>query len=148
MKKVAREFVKKEVFSGKYSSENDSYKYRYFHVVHDEKNMYYVIRDADHMIFVMGKELKGYVGDIIYFQHDGIGYGTGNYYLKSDRHGIICKWKTNSEPYITEDADGKATLYFPDGKKYIGNYYDCLGKYYGWNPEYQTAPVEVILPNK
>lgn len=147
MKKVAREFVKKEVFSGKYSSGNNSYEYGYFHVV-QYKNMYYVVRNADYQIFAVGKELKGYVGDIIYFQYDGVTYGTGNYYLKSDRHGIICKWKTNSEPYITEDADGKATLYFPDGKKYVGKYNDCLWKYYGWDPEYLTAPVEVILPNK
>lgn len=52
---------------------------------------YYIATD-DHFL-VKGKELKGYLGDIIYFQYTGWKYLTGDYILKSDRHGMICKWK-------------------------------------------------------
>ena len=44
-----------------------------------------------------GKELKGYLGDIIYPQYDGEKYLTGDYRLTSDRHGMICKWKEKEE---------------------------------------------------
>lgn len=54
---------------------------------------YGVVRDIDGIVLVMGKELKGYIGDIIYPQYDGYRYATGDYRLTSDRHGLICKWK-------------------------------------------------------
>lgn len=55
--------------------------------------LYGVIRDIDGMVLVIGKELKGYVGDIIYPQYNGWRHATGDYQLTSDRHGVICKWK-------------------------------------------------------
>ena len=54
-------------------------------------NEYYIA--TDNYFLVKGKELKGYLGDIIYFQYTGEKYLTGDYILKSDRHGMICKWK-------------------------------------------------------
>ena len=52
---------------------------------------YYVA--TDDYFLVKGKELKGYIGDIIYCQFTGWKYLTGDFILKSDRHGMICKWK-------------------------------------------------------
>lgn len=60
-------------------------------------NTYAVVREDDGMILAIGKELKGYIGDIIYTQYDdskGIHDGM-DYLLKSDLHGIICKFKEN-----------------------------------------------------
>ena len=85
MKKAPREFIKNEFFKEFGSSAG-----RYLRVEEYKKN-YYVVDDDN--AYVAGKELKGYIGDILYIQYDGIKYGTGNYYLKSDRHGIVCKWK-------------------------------------------------------
>ncbi len=56
---------------------------------------YAVVRRFDGQILAIGKELKGYVGDIIYTQYDD-SHGRSDdmdYILKSDRHGIICKFK-------------------------------------------------------
>lgn len=58
-------------------------------------NEYYIA--TDNYFLAKGKELKGYFGDIIYFQYTGEKYLTGDYILKSDRHGIICKWKEKGE---------------------------------------------------
>ena len=37
--------------------------------------------------------MKGYKGDIIRVTYDGYVYGTGDYHVISDRHGLICKIK-------------------------------------------------------
>lgn len=60
-------------------------------------NTYAVVREDDGMILAIGKELKGYIGDIIYTQYDdskGI-HEDMDYLLKSDLHGLICKFKKN-----------------------------------------------------
>ena len=58
-------------------------------------NEYYIA--TNDYFLAKGKELKGYIGDIIYFQYTGEKYLTGDYILKSDRHGMICKWKEKGE---------------------------------------------------
>ena len=57
---------------------------------------YAVVRRFDGQILAIGKELKGYVGDIIYTQYDDIDGRKDDmdYILKSDRHGVICKFKS------------------------------------------------------
>lgn len=57
------------------------------------KGIYGIVRDIDWKILVVGKELKGYLGDIIYPQYNGEKYVAGDFQLNSDRHGVICKWK-------------------------------------------------------
>lgn len=58
----------------------------------------YAIADETYSIFLAkGKELKGYIGDIIYLQYDGEEYATGTYILKSDRHGVICTFRPERE---------------------------------------------------
>ena len=47
----------------------------------------------DGAIIAEGKELKGYMGDIIRTMYTGWEYGSGDYVLMSDRHGMICKFK-------------------------------------------------------
>lgn len=58
-------------------------------------NTYAVRRDIDGMILAVGKELKGYVGDIIRTMYDGWSVSEGKYLyiLQSDRNGVICKFK-------------------------------------------------------
>lgn len=84
-----------------FSTYEGPYFPQYFHVVEVPylREKYAIVRDGEigSILFVVGKELKGYLGDIIYPQYDGERYGTGNYYLESDRHGIICKWKPNED---------------------------------------------------
>ncbi len=54
----------------------------------------YIVRTDKHGYFLaMGKELKGYLGDIIRIMYTGEKYGTGDFILVSDRHGIICKFR-------------------------------------------------------
>lgn len=88
MKKIAnREYVKEMLY------ENLSTPV-YCHVEHTWwNNSYAIFRDDNGHIIVSGKELKGYLGDIIYPQYNGWRFATGDYQLKSDRHGVICKWK-------------------------------------------------------
>jgi len=72
-----------------------------------EKGLYGVVRDSDGYILVMGKEIKGYVGDIIYLQYADENFASGDYILKSDRHGMICKWKEfkiSGKPKSFEEA--------------------------------------------
>lgn len=47
----------------------------------------------DGAIIAEGKELKGYMGDIIRTMYTGDTYASGDYILVSDRHGMICKFK-------------------------------------------------------
>ena len=63
-------------------------------VSHVEKrdNTYVVVREVDGIILAKGKELKGYLGDIIRTMYTGETKSNGNYILESDRHGIICKF--------------------------------------------------------
>lgn len=56
------------------------------------KNTYRCVRE-DGAILAEGKELKGYMGDIIETKYTGWTYATGDYILWSDRHGMICKFK-------------------------------------------------------
>lgn len=60
-------------------------------------NTYVIEREIDGVILVWGKELKGYIDDIIYPQFTGEKYWTGDFILNSDRHGMICKWKEESK---------------------------------------------------
>ena len=52
-----------------------------------------VIREKDNVVLAIGKELNGYVGDIIRTMYTGPRRGEGEYLLMSDRHGMICKFK-------------------------------------------------------
>lgn len=93
---------------------------------------YAIIKESDGTILATGKELKGYVDDIIYPQYDGMKHGTGNYYLKGDLHGIICKWKnTDDVATLTEISEDKLMLTYPDGRVFVGSYAECLNDYYG-----------------
>lgn len=47
----------------------------------------------DGTVLAKGKELKGYMGDIIRTMYTGWEYASGDYILVSDRHGMICKFK-------------------------------------------------------
>lgn len=47
----------------------------------------------DGAIIAEGKELKGYMDDIIRTMYTGDMYASGDYVLMSDRHGMICKFK-------------------------------------------------------
>ena len=67
----------------------------YCYVMEWFDNEYYVA--TDNYFLAKGKELKGYLGDIIYFQYTGEKYLTGDYILNSDRHGMICKWKEKGD---------------------------------------------------
>lgn len=67
----------------------------YFDVV--KHGSTYIVVDLYGFAILEGKELKGYIGDIIYLQCDGEKYLTGDYRLTSDRHGMICKWKEKEE---------------------------------------------------
>ena len=87
MIKISRKAIKDDFFYEFSSSAG-----RYLDIVKYNGN-YYAIEPNTGIAYVKGKELKGYLGDILYFQYDGVKYGTGNYYLKSDRHGIVCRWK-------------------------------------------------------
>lgn len=63
-------------------------------VSHVEKcgNTYAVIRDCDGIWLAYGKELKGYIGDIIRTMYTGETKYGGDFILESDRHGMICKF--------------------------------------------------------
>jgi hypothetical protein len=127
LKKAPRELLEREVFHS-YGSASG----QYFDVI-KYNGTYYIVRETDGLCLCAGKELKGYIGDIIYPQYDGVKYGTGNYYLKSDRHGIICKWKDISVPYITASKNPHiSTLHMPDGRTFTGNIDECYAKYYEW----------------
>ena len=59
-------------------------------------NTYAVQREKDNVILAVGKELKGYTGDIVRTMCDGWTPEEGRklpYLLISDRHGLICKFK-------------------------------------------------------
>lgn len=47
----------------------------------------------DGTVLAKGKELKGYMGDIIQTMYTDWEYASGDYILVSDRHGMICKFK-------------------------------------------------------
>jgi len=93
MKKCTRELIADNKMFGMYG------------VVHKIDNTYVVLMTHSDLgnnfllpkyaayIIAVGKELKGYLGDIIRITYDGEAYGTGDYRLVSDRHGVICKWK-------------------------------------------------------
>lgn len=53
----------------------------------------YAAVDKEGQIIAYGKELKGYLGDIIMVMYTGEQFGTGDFILESDRHGMICKFK-------------------------------------------------------
>ena len=55
-------------------------------------NSYFVIRECDGMVLAHGKELKGYLGDIIRTMYTGETKYNGDYILTSDLHGMICKF--------------------------------------------------------
>ena len=61
--------------------------------IHYLNQNYICSRDNDGIILAIGKELKGYMGDIIRTMYTGGKYATGDYILVSDRHGLICKFK-------------------------------------------------------
>ncbi len=60
--------------------------------VENRENTYMVVRDCDGVILAKGKELKGYIGDIIRTMYTGETKYDGDYILTSDRHGMICKF--------------------------------------------------------
>ena len=97
MKKVPREFIKADFFY-----EFGSNAGRWLEIEKHNGN-YYVVEKATRIAYVKGKELKGYIGDNLYIQYDGVKYGTGDYYLKSDRHGIVCKWKDDESEVNRND---------------------------------------------
>ncbi len=94
MKKAvfAREIIKKYIFTPNGTKNNDLH-------VEPIDNTYMIVSEGDEWkaYLCYGKELKGYIGDIIYLQYDGEKYGTGDFILKSDRHGVICKFKKRTE---------------------------------------------------
>lgn len=69
-------------------------------------NTYAVIRESDGMVLAHGKELKGYLGDIIRTMYTETKYD-GDYILVSDRHGMICKFPCG-EPWELDESEGKA----------------------------------------
>ena len=50
-----------------------------------------IIRECDGKVLAEGKELRGYVGDVIRTMYTGETKYSGDYILVSDRHGMICK---------------------------------------------------------
>lgn len=93
MKKNSYEYVKVVCFERPYP-----FNHPLYFDVFSLRNGQYVIADEACTIFLAkGKELKGYIGDIIYLQYDGEEYATGTYILKSDRHGIICTFRPEKE---------------------------------------------------
>ena len=89
MKKCKREIIEKYSLFGE----------QCFVTEHYEKNMFVVLTDKKRdklgrrIEITKGKELKGYLGDILYIQYTGDKYGERDIILKSDRHGVVCKWK-------------------------------------------------------
>lgn len=63
-----------------------------------ECRTYGVVRRKDGFILAFGKELKGYLGDIIRTMYDDTTSKSGvyDYVLESDRHGTICKFKAEN----------------------------------------------------
>lgn len=57
------------------------------------RNNYVCMREKDGLILAIGKELKGYIDDIIRTMYTGEKYGTGDFILVGDIHGMICKFK-------------------------------------------------------
>lgn len=58
------------------------------------KDTYLVIRQCDGRILAIGKELKGYLGDIIRTMYTGYTKDEGDYILWSaDKQHMICKFK-------------------------------------------------------
>ena len=53
----------------------------------------YAAVNQEGQILAYGKELKGYLGDIITVMYTGEQFGTGDFILESDLHGMICKFK-------------------------------------------------------
>ncbi len=80
MKKVAKCFIKK-------------FGVNSYAEVRKMADTYCVQTIEDNEILAIGKELKGYVGDIITTMYTGEKFGTGDFVLMSDRHGMICKFK-------------------------------------------------------
>lgn len=96
MIKAKYEYIKKEIFEKEITLKLDFS----FHVEELPpcvlgKGMYIITTyyEGNYYTLAAGKELKGYIGDIIYIQYDGHSYGTGDYRVVSDRHGLICKIK-------------------------------------------------------
>lgn len=93
MKKCSREQIKKHRLFGKnlvlhkeYSRKGSTY-----HIATEEAVA--TVFGVASLIVATGKELNGYKDSILWIVYDGEEYGTGDYYLKSDDHGIVCKWK-------------------------------------------------------
>lgn len=57
-----------------------------------KRNMPAVAMYCNDQIIAIGRELEGYVGDIIRVMYTGEHKGEGDYILVSDRHGMICKF--------------------------------------------------------
>ena len=89
---TARYLIEKLVFNPENPQPNNS-----CHLEPASKGRYLVVEDRHKIPLCYGKELKGYIGDILYLQYDGQEYGTGDFVLKSDRHGMVCKFKERTE---------------------------------------------------
>ena len=57
-----------------------------------KRDMPAVAMYCDNQIVAVGRELKGYAGDIIRIMYTGEHKGEGDYILESDLHGMICKF--------------------------------------------------------
>lgn len=88
---TARYLIEKLVFNPENPSTNNC------HLEPASKGRYCVVEDRYRIPLCYGKELKGYIGDILYLQYDGEKYGTGDFILKSDRHGMVCKFKERTK---------------------------------------------------
>ena len=85
MKKCSREQIKKHRVFGKELCLTKEYNRKC--------STYQIFTKDTVLVIAVGKELKGYKDSILTIKYDGEEYGTGNYYLVSDIHGVICKWK-------------------------------------------------------
>ena len=101
MKKCSRETIVSNRLLGMdcyiYSAGNAGNGNYYIQVEYSEIGMNYNLPKDSAFVIVSGKELKGYIGDLMWLSYTGEHYGEGDILLRSDRHGVICKWKEVSE---------------------------------------------------
>lgn len=106
IRKCSYEYIRKNIFEPYINTE------LHFHVEQLPQRAFgkdaYIITayyEGKYYTLCMGKSLKGYKGDIIHLQYDGYCYGTGDYRLVSDRHGLICKIKQTNLVEKLADVD-------------------------------------------
>jgi len=93
MKKCSRELIADVKMFGMYGDVHRTGNTYCIRVIHSDLGNNFLLPKYASYTVAVGKELKGYLGDIIRITYDGEAYGTGDYRLVSDRHGDICKWR-------------------------------------------------------